>query len=175
MFLNNNDRAYNRLLGHKINQRVDNQQLRHELNHRIYDTNSIVEDFECFVCQRTLELPSGQSYEGKNSQGSHYENCGPSYPKMAKIPAEHRSWQSTFNMGSCEASLLHDSVLQNEIIDRGRYESELLNRYETGVCNDKEWKSTEELIVTVCIYFFLALWSYTNGEINWLIGMWQMC
>lgn len=134
MYLNNNDFAYNQMLDHKVKQRVDNQHLRDELNHRIYETNSIVEDFECFVCQRTLELPAAQNYRTKS--GNHYENCGLAYPKMSRTPTEHQKWQSMLYQGRCEASLIQDYVKQNEHIDRDRYNMDLIKRYDKGICGN---------------------------------------
>lgn len=135
MYLNSNDKEYNRLLQHKIERRVDNERLRNDLNHRNYEPNSIVDDFECFVCQRTLELAAGQSYPTKNVHGNHYEQCGLIYPKMSRTPIEHAKWQSLMYQGQCEANLIHDYVMQNEQIDRGRYDLDLTKRYENGICS----------------------------------------
>lgn len=136
-FLNTNDRAYNSLLEHKINQKIDNQQLYDELNHRIYDTNSLIEDFECFVCQKTLEIPEGESFRQKNSNGHHYAGCDVlKYPKMSKIPSAHAEWQMMLQQGKCEASLIQQYVRENHPINRDQYHKELIRMFDEGQCSD---------------------------------------
>lgn len=137
MFLNANDRDYNRLLEHKINQNIENQQLRNELEHRIYDTNSLIEDFECFVCQKTLELPDGESFQQKNSNEHHYAGCEVlTYPKMSKIPSAHAEWKSMLQQGKCEASLIQKYVNENKEINRDQYQKELIRMFDDGLCSD---------------------------------------
>lgn len=138
MYLNNNDKVYNQLLDHKLNQKVENQVLRDELKHRIYERNSLIEDFECFVCQNTLELAEGQSFKSKNNGRSHFENCGEQllYPKMSQTPVMDQVWRNTLDQGKCEASIIQDYVRVNTEINKENYYKELISRYEKGICGN---------------------------------------
>lgn len=135
-YVNNNDKDYNQYLEHKIDQKVENQVLSDELRKRIYETNSLIEDFECFVCQQTVELPPGDRFQSKILVGRPFEECGEElvYPKMSKTPALDQDWRHTLSQGKCEASIIQDYVRDNTKIDKEQYHKELINRYEKGVC-----------------------------------------
>lgn len=138
MYLNNNDKAYNALLSHKINETITNEILRDELNHRNYETNSIIEDFECFACQKALELSDtdNEVTQSKNVVEHHYENCALTYPQMSRRPATSTEWESMLEQGKCEASLLKDYVYSNTPITWERHHADLIKRFESGQCGN---------------------------------------
>lgn len=131
--LNNNDKKYNQYLQHKIHHNVTNKFLLNQLQQRGYDTNSIVEDFECFVCQKTIE--NNTAVLTPKSDSEHYEMCDENIelPKM-KTRWESEGWVHAMNQGKCEASLIRQFVEKNVPFGRKEYENELANRYNQGQC-----------------------------------------
>lgn len=131
--LNNNDKKYNQYLQHKIKRRVSNKFLLNQLKQRDYDTNSIVEDFECFVCQKTIE--NNLAALKPKSDIEHYEACDENValPKMmAKL--ENDGWVQPMKQGRCEAALIREFVEKNVPYRKTEYDNELVNRYNQGYC-----------------------------------------
>lgn len=128
--LNNNDEKYNRFLDHKIHKKVSNALLAEQLSQRTYDTNSIVEDFECFVCQQSVE-----NSEGRPENKKHEDICGTDlvYPKMSARP-ENISTSNILAQGKCEANLLQDKVLDNAPFNEKDFWNEIIERYENKIC-----------------------------------------
>lgn len=136
MLLNNNDNKYNRLLDHKINQNVSNEHLRKEIRQRNYETNSIIEDFECFVCQRTIELLNHTHNANDNSKNVK-NTCTDDllYPKMRSHDSKNRkAWQNIFLQGKCEANLLNEFVLRNRKFSKEQFRTKLLSQFENRIC-----------------------------------------
>lgn len=135
MLLNNNDAKYNRLLAHKIHQNVTNKVLRQQLEHRGYETNSIVEDFECFVCQRSIKMLNKPNAED-TTQKQISDTCGDHllYPKMAMEPQNQSSWQSIFHQGKCEALTLNELLQQNKPFNKSQFQELLISKYKTHLC-----------------------------------------
>lgn len=131
--LNNNDKKYNEYLQHKLNQKVTNKFLLNELQQRAYDTNSIVEDFECFVCQKSVE--SDAILRRTTSTTNHYESCDENVvmPKMSKT-VKKGDWVHVMKQGKCEADLIREFVVRNVSFGKTEYEHELVSRYNQGSC-----------------------------------------
>lgn len=131
--LSNNDKKYNQYLQHKIKRSVSNKFLLNQLKQRNYDTNSIVEDFECFVCQKTLE--KNLATLKPKTYINHYEVCDENIvlPKMM-TKLENDGWVRPMNQGRCEAALIREFVEKNVPFRKAEYENELIKRYNLGHC-----------------------------------------
>lgn len=132
LMLNNNDLKYNEYLDHKIQQKVTNENLLKLLNQRNYDTNSIVEDFECFVCQQSIRAAS----EPPQKARYHQDICGDKliYPKMRTDPNTLKGVSNRLKQGKCEAELLHEMIEYNSPFTERQYVSELVTRFDNGKC-----------------------------------------
>ena len=132
MFLNANDREYVKHLRHKTGQKIENQGLIDALQHRSYETNSIVEDFECFVCQRSVEGGLPKEPVARNGQ---YDGCNEHLviPRMLKSH-ESADWSQVIRQGKCEAALLREFVDRNQTFNQKDYQSALIQKYEQGAC-----------------------------------------
>lgn len=133
--LNNNDVLYNKSLEHKIQQKVKNDELLKHLKQRKYETNSIVEDFECFVCQRSVDGETTMAAMTVDAEARKSEDmCGiePIFPKMS-TKIEH-SKASLLKQGQCEADLLRDMILTNQPFTLKQMQDELIAKYNTGAC-----------------------------------------
>lgn len=135
MLLNNNDEKYNRLLEHKIHQNVTNEGLRKEIQHRGYETNSIVDDFECFVCQLSIEMTTTTNEE-ETKQRIDQDMCGDhlTYPKMHSMPKNHKNWQGSVRQGKCEATILNDLMQKNQPFTKKQFQDILFSKYEQNLC-----------------------------------------
>lgn len=131
--LNNNDESYNKLLEHKIHQKVQNEELLKQLQQRKYETNSIVEDFECFVCQRSVDGTATASTIGSEPRKPG-DMCGaePIYPKMrTKVESSNAN---VIKLGKCEADLLHEMIVNNRPYTNKQLHDELIARFDSGIC-----------------------------------------
>lgn len=135
LLLNNNDEKYNRYLKHKIDGNFTNQMLQDKLKQRGYETNSLVEDFECFVCQKSVEestnLPNSPDQPGI-SEDMCTENL--IYPKMRTKSAKRKIWQNIFRQGKCEANLFNELVTQNQKTTKESFQNEILRRFNDNIC-----------------------------------------
>lgn len=133
MLLNNNDNQYNRLLKHKINQTTTNDKLQKELQRRGYETNSIVEDFECFICQKSIGKTSAE--ELKKPKQLH-DTCTENliYPRMRTMGKNRNTWQSIFRQGKCESSLFSELIHRNENFTKDSFQKELIRRFNEHLC-----------------------------------------
>lgn len=128
--INNNDKMYNKFLEHKIDQKIQNEELLKQLKQRKYDTNSIVEDFECLVCQRSVDgVSTGDSETQKPEDMCSDE---PIYPKVQTKLVNPKA--NLIKQGKCEASLLREMILSNQPFTQKQLYAALIERYNTGVC-----------------------------------------
>lgn len=135
LFLNNNDDKYNLLLSHKIHQNVTNEKLRKGLEHRGYETESIVEDFECFVCQESVGKSAKTAEELKIAEPPK-DMCTENliYPKMQAKGKTRNTWQSIFRQGKCESMLFSELIQQNKTFTKEQFQKELLRRFNDHSC-----------------------------------------
>lgn len=135
LLLNNNDAKYNRYLKHKIVGNFTNQMLQDKLKQRGYETNSLVEDFECFVCQKSVGETTNLSRspdEPSVSEDMCTENL--IYPKMQAKSDKRKIWQNIFRQGKCEANLFNELVTQNQKYSKQRFQNEILRRFNDHIC-----------------------------------------
>lgn len=142
LYLNEDDIEYNSYLDHKkrsMDTAITNNFLVQELTVRNYEEDTIIPDFECFVCQNV------QQQTIANSANKLHYNCGNSavYPKMFEdavattgftVPKNLNDWQNMLLQGKCEADLLNWFVLRNRTFAGSEFDSELLRRYDVGSC-----------------------------------------
>lgn len=131
LLLNNNDNKYNRLLEHKIHQKVTNEVLKKELERRNYETNSIVEDFECFACQKSIETST------VSLKHRHPDICDVDlvHPKMQNdFVAENNKWFNILKQGKCETKIIEELVTRNVPFTSDELQRELIRRFENGLC-----------------------------------------
>lgn len=131
--LNNNDASYNKFLDHKIHQKVQNKELLQQLKQRKYETNSIVEDFECFVCQRSVD-GTATAATIANERRNPEDMCDiePIYPKMRTKMENLKA--NLIKQGLCEADLLRDLILNNQPFTQKQLHDQLIANYNTGLC-----------------------------------------
>lgn len=132
LLLNNNDVKYNRYLKHKIVGNFTNQMLLDKLKQRGYDTNSLVEDFECFVCQKSVAEITSSPAEPSVSADMCTETL--IYPKMQAKGDKRTIWQNIFRQGKCEANLFNELVTQNQKYSKQRFQNEILRRFNDHIC-----------------------------------------
>lgn len=110
--------------------------LQNELKHRGYETNSLIEDFECFVCQKSV----GETTKVSNSPDEPTVALGNMctenliYPKMRTKGEKRKIWQNLFRQGKCEANLFNELVTQNRKITRKSFQNEILMRFNNHIC-----------------------------------------
>lgn len=128
--MNNNDDKYNQYLDHKIHKKISNDLLIAQLNQRNYDTNSIVEDFECFACQQTVE-PTQRTTKSYR----HEDICGVDlkYPKMS-TSAKEITDSNVLKQGKCEADLLRELILANSSFTQKDFWDEIRKRFDNEIC-----------------------------------------
>lgn len=132
LILNNNDDKYNQYLAHKLNQMVSNEKLQKQLQQRGYETNSIVEDFECYICQKSV----GKLLNDKQTKPA-YDTCTENliYPRMRSKGNTREKWQSIFRQGKCESMLFSELVKRNQSYSQEYFQKELLKRYNNHSCD----------------------------------------
>lgn len=134
LLLNNNDELYNRMLEHKIQQNVSNAFLKDMLQQRKYEINSIVEDFECFVCQQSVDDMESNAKSNRSKQA---QNMCPDqlvYPKMRSHSNKRDDWQAIWNQGRCEADVLNELLRRNEKFTQREFDQNLLDKINNRVC-----------------------------------------
>lgn len=131
--VNNNDKMYNKYLDHKIHQKIQNEELVEQLKQRKYETNSIIEDFECFVCQQSVDGPATAATIATAPQKSK-DMCSvePIYPQMRTKIGNSKA--NLMKQGECEANLLRSMILNNQPFTQQQMTDELVARYNSGVC-----------------------------------------
>lgn len=132
LLLNNNDEKYNRYLKHKIDGNFTNQMLQNRLKQRGYETNSLVEDFECFVCQKSVANLPNSPDGSRVSEDMCTENL--IYPKMRTKSEKRKIWQNIFRQGKCEANLFNELVTQNQKTTKESFQKEILRRFNDHIC-----------------------------------------
>lgn len=133
LLLNNNDELYNHMLNHKIHQNVSNTFLKSQLEERKYEMNSIVEDFECFVCQYSVDEIQGKT----TNRAKQAENMCPNqlvYPKMRAHGEKQRFWQNFLQQGKCEANALNEFLKRNETFTRQMFNQKILDKFHKQEC-----------------------------------------
>lgn len=130
--LNNNDVKYNSYLDHKLHNKITNDFLIAQLNQRNYETNSIIEDFECFVCQQTVETNENTLKRGH----THKDICDVDlkYPKMTATSNEISN-SNILKQGKCEADLLHEMILANRSFTQTEFWNEIKRRFDRNDCS----------------------------------------
>lgn len=131
--LNNNDGLYNKLLEHKIHQKVRNEELLQQLEQRKYEPNSIVEDFECFVCQRSVDVMAMIATISEPRKAEDMCGVEPIFPKM-QTKIETLKANAIMRQGKCEADLIRDMIVNNQPFTQRQMHNELIARYNNGVC-----------------------------------------
>lgn len=125
------------------NHNITNTVLVEELMIRNYEEDSIISDFECFMCQKIQQQANSIS-----ANKLHYD-CANSavYPKMLdelqptaginSIPKYMSDWQYNILQGKCEADLFNEFVTRNRTFTESEFNSKLLTRYDKGICGLK--------------------------------------
>lgn len=134
LLLNNNDELYNRMLNHKIHQNVSNTFLKSQLEERKYEMNSIVEDFECFVCQHSVDEMQGKIANAAKKAAENMCSEQLLYPKMRANSKKQRFWQNFVQQGKCEANVLNEFVKRNETFTRQMFNQKILDKFNKQEC-----------------------------------------
>lgn len=141
MYLNEDDSEYITYLDHKLkpfddNASISNYELLKALNERQYTINTLIDKFECYCCSRTTHSTLTVANQ------LHY-NCAksPTFPKMdefvtanAQTPSNYDSWKHRLIQAKCDADLVNWFVTKNRSFTTEEYNTELLERYNGGLC-----------------------------------------
>lgn len=140
MYLNEDDSEYITYLDHKLkpvadNASISNYELLKAFKERKFTTNSLIDEFQCYCCKRT-------SQSTLTANHLHY-NCpkSPIFPKMdefaartAQTPSNYDSWKLRLIQAKCDADLVNWFVTKNRSFTTKEYNTELLARYDDGLC-----------------------------------------
>ncbi|KAJ6644655.1 Alpha-(1,3)-fucosyltransferase 10 [Pseudolycoriella hygida] len=125
--LNEDENEYNTYLRHKNvdEDPVTNKMLLNALATRGYRTESLLQDFECFVCAHSLRKTLRKGYECEE--------------KLVFPPTEDKritemGWQLYVQQGKCEAETLAFFLNENRPFSERDFNKALLKRYELGLC-----------------------------------------
>lgn len=104
-----------------------------QLKQRKYETNSIVEDFECFVCQRSVDgTATAPTIANESRKPEDMCDVEPIYPKMRTKMGISKG--NLIKQGKCEADLLRDLILNNQPFTQKLLHDELIAKYNNGLC-----------------------------------------
>lgn len=125
--LNENDNEYSTYLRHKSSDKfpVTNELLLNDLSTRRYRTESLIPDFECFVCSNSFPKKIAKGYE-----------CGEEliFPQMEEKLVTGLDWQASVKQGKCEAETLEYFLSKNVPYSEKEFTNALLRRYDRGLC-----------------------------------------
>lgn len=141
MYLNEDDTEYITYLDHKLkpndeNASISNYQLLKAINERQFNTNSIVDQFQCYCCTRPMHSTP------RAANHLHY-NCAksPIFPKMdefaaatTRTPSNFHLWKHRLIQAKCDVDLINWFVTRNQSFSTEEYNTELLARYDSGLC-----------------------------------------
>lgn len=123
------------MLDHKVQQNVGNAFLKDQLQQRKYEMNSIVEDFECFVCQQSVDDMETNATTDRSKHAQNMCTDQLVYPKMWSPGGNKRDeWQSIWQQGKCEADVLNELLRQNEQFTQRDFDQTLLDKVNSRVC-----------------------------------------
>lgn len=122
------------MLIHKIHQNVSNTFLKSQLEERKYEMNSIVEDFECFVCQHSVDEMQGKTaHRAKQAENMCADQLV--YPKMrSRHGDKQHAWQNFMQQGKCEANVLNEFLKRNETFTRQMFNQKILDKFNNKEC-----------------------------------------
>ncbi|KAH0567983.1 alpha-(1,3)-fucosyltransferase B isoform X1 [Cotesia glomerata] len=128
----NDDVKYNSFLKHKLlKDSITNNRLLDILQKRPNDLFNIfdyyVKEFECLICRNSISQNSHHKVTKK-----HY-NC--SKPKNLYKNGKKNQWTDMWEIESCAAKLLYQSVTHNKTIEIDKFNKEKLKMFQNNKCN----------------------------------------